>query len=169
MGDDGVSIANLFLQNAAKTPSKKAIVFEDETLTYEELAVKVGICVQNLRSIGVKEGEELRKTAWLYSVRIMADESYPDAHKAGRAAEDVGIWRFAPLGRAMVYTANIKEYFDFVCEKLESDRWFLARGPAGDVVEIERKRAASGYVYKNFGEFDLVSWLSVMQNPHDSL
>lgn len=112
----------------------------------------------------IKEGEELRKTAWLYSVRIMADESYPDAHKAGRAAEDAGIWRFAPLGRARVYTANIKEYFDFVCEKLESDRWFLARGPAGDVVEIEWQRVASGYAYKNFGEFDLVSWLSAMQN-----
>jgi len=59
MGDDGVSIANLFLQSAAKTPDKKAIVFEDETLTYEELAVKVGICVRNLQNIGVKEGSRI--------------------------------------------------------------------------------------------------------------
>jgi aminoglycoside N3'-acetyltransferase len=112
----------------------------------------------------VRDGGKLKKMAWLYSVRIMADESYPDAHKAGRAAEEVGIWRFAPLGRARVYTASIKEYFDFVCEKLEKDKWFLARGPAGDVVEIERQRVNSGYAYRDFGEFDKAAWLSAMQN-----
>lgn len=112
----------------------------------------------------IKDGERLKKTAWLYSVRIMADESYPDAHRAGRAAEEAGIWRFAPLGRARVYTAKVKEYFDFVCQKLEANKWFLARGPAGDVIEIESKRVNSGYVYKNFGEFDKATWLAAMQN-----
>ncbi len=112
----------------------------------------------------IKDGEELKKTAWIYSVRIMADESYPDAHKAGRAAENAGIWRFATLGRARVYTASINKYFNFVCEKLESNKWFLARGPEGDVVEIERRRVNSGYEYKNFGEFNEASWLSIMQN-----
>lgn len=47
MGYDG--IANLFLQNVSKTPDKVAIVFEDEALTYAELAGKVALCVKNFK------------------------------------------------------------------------------------------------------------------------
>ncbi len=59
MRDDKVNIANLFLRQVAKSPSKKAIVFEDEMLTYEELAQKTAICVYNLKAAGVKSGSHV--------------------------------------------------------------------------------------------------------------
>ncbi|MEF3191929.1 MAG: AAC(3) family N-acetyltransferase [Campylobacterales bacterium] len=105
----------------------------------------------------IKEGEEIKKRVWLYSVRILADESYPDAHRAGREAEEAGIWRFSKLGRARVYSARIRDYFEFVCAKLQSNRWYLARGPARDVLEIERKRVGVG-CFEAFGPFDPIRW-----------
>ena len=79
-------------------------------------------------------------TPWIYSVRFVGDESYPYAHIAGREAEKKGIWKYATLGRARVYVASTKEYFDFVMEKLKQNPFYLAKGPACDVIEKEKKR-----------------------------
>jgi len=79
-------------------------------------------------------------TPWIYSVRFNGDESYPYAHIAGREAEKEGIWKYAPLGRARVYVASCKEYFDFVIKKLQNNPFYLAKGPACDVIEKEKRR-----------------------------
>ena len=82
----------------------------------------------------------LEYTKWIYYVRFLGDESYPTAHKIGRLAEKEGIWKSAKLGRARVYAADYKEYFDFVMQHLKKDRWLLAKGPAIDVEKKERER-----------------------------
>ncbi len=79
-------------------------------------------------------------TPWIYSVRINADESYPNAHIAGREAEKAGIWNYSKLGRARVYVANTKEYFNFTMDKLKENSFYLAKGPNCDVIEKEKHR-----------------------------
>jgi len=80
------------------------------------------------------------KTPWIYSVRFVGDESYPYAHVAGREAEAEGIWKYKELGRARVYAASCKEYFNFVIKKLKHNPWYLAKGPAIDVIAREKDR-----------------------------
>ncbi len=79
-------------------------------------------------------------TPWIYSVRFVGEESYPYAHIAGREAEEQGIWNFSSLGRARVYAANTKEYFEFVMDKLKENPFYLAKGPACDVIAKEKLR-----------------------------
>jgi aminoglycoside N3'-acetyltransferase len=79
-------------------------------------------------------------TPWIYSVRFYGDESYPYAHIAGREAEANGIWKYSKLGRARVYVSPTKKYFDFVMDKLKQNPWYLAKGPAIDVIKEEKQR-----------------------------
>jgi len=95
-------------------------------------------------------------TPWIYSVRFVGDESYPYAHTAGREAEREGIWKFATLGRARVYVASCKEYFNFVMDKLYKNPWYLAKGPSIDVLEKEKKRV--NYLDVG-GEFVTGEWI----------
>jgi aminoglycoside N3'-acetyltransferase len=95
------------------------------------------------------------KTSWIYSVRFVGDESYPTAHIAGREAEKNGIWQYSSLGRARVYTANCKDYFNFVMEKLKKNRWYLAKGPAINVIEKEKRRIN----YEKEGQYITGEWI----------
>jgi aminoglycoside N3'-acetyltransferase len=85
-------------------------------------------------------------TPWIYSVRFVGVESYPYAHIAGREAENKGIWKFENLGRARVYAASCKKYFNFVMDKLKQNPWYLAKGPAIDVIEKEGKFEIYGII-----------------------
>jgi aminoglycoside N3'-acetyltransferase len=99
---------------------------------------------------------------WIYSVRFVGDESYPYAHTAGREAEKEGIWKYATLGRARVYVASCKEYFNFVMDKLHKNPWYLAKGPSIDVLEKEKKRVN----YLDIGgEFVTGEWIGNFLMP----
>ncbi|SVD41323.1 uncharacterized protein METZ01_LOCUS394177, partial [marine metagenome] len=76
----------------------------------------------------IKNGNWLVKTPWIYSCRILCEESMPTAYNAARLATKAGIWNFAPIGRARIYSAKINDYFEFICSHLEKDKWFLAKG-----------------------------------------
>ena len=88
----------------------------------------------------IKDGDNIQYVPWIYSVRALIPEALPYAHTAGREAERAGIWKASSLGRARVYTANCSEYFCFVMDKLRSNKWYLAKGPAVDVFEKEHER-----------------------------
>jgi len=92
---------------------------------------------------------------WIYSVRFMGDESYPYAHIAGREAENAKIWKYSNLGRARIYVSNCKKYFDFVMDKLKQNPWYLAKGPAIDVIEKEKQRVK----YQNTGKYITGEWI----------
>lgn len=83
----------------------------------------------------------LDDTWWVYSVPARIDQSFANAHRLGAMAVEEGIWRHAPLGRARVYVANYRAYFDFAMKKLAEDPWLLAAGPACDVFAEEDRRA----------------------------
>lgn len=91
--------------------------------------------------IRTRSGETLEhNSGWLYSVPILSEASRADAHLLGRLAAEAGIWRYAPLGRARVYVAGYRDYFQFAMKLLKDNPWIQAAGPAGSVVEMEEKR-----------------------------
>lgn len=112
----------------------------------------------------IKDGEHLQYLPWIYSVRALIDEALPYAHVAGREAESEGIWKSAPLGRARVYTANCGEYFSFVMDKLSANKWYLAKGPAVDVIAKEHERVP--YINPDAGMYaESGEWLGEFMVP----
>ena len=91
----------------------------------------------------IKEKDSLDYTYWIYNVSFLSSNSNATAHKVGRDAEKAGIWNYANLGRARVYVSNCVDYFNFVMDKLEHDKWSLAKGPQVDVESEEEKRMGS--------------------------
>lgn len=110
----------------------------------------------------VRTNKRTKPLSWIYTVRILVRESIANVHKAGRLAEESGIWQYAPLGRARVYTGGCREYFDFICEHLEKDKWFLATGPAGDPFNLEEERVGARLTRMAFSKFDPGLWLKTL-------
>jgi aminoglycoside N3'-acetyltransferase len=111
----------------------------------------------------IKYNGEINKTSWIYSVRILSKVSLPSAYKAGELSFAEGIWKHSQIGRAKIYSTRASEYFKFVCSYLEKDKWFLAKGPQCDVINIEKSRIDSKYKYIHFPSFNCISWLNILQ------
>ncbi|MBU1109296.1 MAG: DUF2172 domain-containing protein [Candidatus Riflebacteria bacterium] len=88
----------------------------------------------------IKEGDNTQTINWLYSVPLLHQASHSTGHKVARLAEQAGIWQFSNLGRARVYAADYRRYFDFTVEQLKKDPWMTADGPPADPLEIELQR-----------------------------
>lgn len=82
-------------------------------------------------------------STWLYSVRLSHDASRATGHKVAKLAVEEGIWQYAPLGRARVYVADYRRYFDFTIQQLGMDPWITAFGPPGDPTLLDQERISS--------------------------
>ncbi len=91
----------------------------------------------------LREGGVERKQGWIYSVRILADNGYPDARRLEEKARAAGVCRAAPLGRGEVLSVLCSEFFDLTRAELARDPWFTARGPACDPIRAEEERVQS--------------------------
>lgn len=88
----------------------------------------------------IKKDNEIIETAWLYSVPLLSPASRSTGHIAGNLATEANIWKFAELGRARVYAADYKEYFDFTVDLIKKDPWTTAFGPPADPLLLEQER-----------------------------
>lgn len=91
----------------------------------------------------IRDGAQVRRTGWLYFVRIMADNGYPDGSRLEACARQTGVCRAAPLGTGEVLAVEANPYFELTTRSLASDPWFTARGPAADPVALEAARVAA--------------------------
>ena len=89
----------------------------------------------------VVEDGEIVTLSWVFAVRIQNQAGRADSHRLGKLATEAGIWKYVPLGRGRVYTANYKDYFDFTCEMVDQDPWLLAYGPPGDPRKLDEECA----------------------------
>lgn len=78
--------------------------------------------------------------AWVYSVRILADNGIPDGRKMEAMAQKNDLCRLARVGRGQVCSINSEKYLDFGLQALSGEPWLSARGPAGDPLKLERLR-----------------------------
>jgi aminopeptidase-like protein/aminoglycoside N3'-acetyltransferase len=81
-----------------------------------------------------------RKEGWIYNVRILADNSYPDNSRVERKARELGICRAAEVGYGQVLAVDSREHFALIADLLSSDPWYTAKGPAADPVALEQAR-----------------------------
>jgi len=107
---------------------------------YVEEMASVPFRFKKLFTGHIRNGKKLQKAGWLYNVRILSENGYPDGTRLDRRAVSEGICRVARLGRGEIRGVECQEYFDLTLTALKEDPWFTAAGPAGDPVELERER-----------------------------
>ena len=91
----------------------------------------------------IRENGVVRKTGWVYNVRLLAEEAWPDGSLLAARARDTGRCRVASVGGGEIAAISCRELFDLTESVLAEDRWSTARGPAGDPVALERVRVES--------------------------
>lgn len=88
----------------------------------------------------IRQEEMEAMEAWVYSVRILAENGIPDGRRLAALAEENHLCRQASLGRGQICCIDSSKYFDFGMQALASDPWLSAKGPAADSLELERVR-----------------------------
>ncbi|MGE5716011.1 MAG: DUF4910 domain-containing protein [Acidobacteriota bacterium] len=88
----------------------------------------------------IREDGIVRKTGWIYNVRILANNGWPDGSKLETRARQTGRCRIARVGAGEVSAISCRDLFDLTKDALAEDSWMTARGPAGDPVALEKAR-----------------------------
>lgn len=81
-----------------------------------------------------------RRQGWVYNVRLMAENAYPDGTRLDARARDRAVCRAVKLGRSEVLVVEAEAYHTLTLECLAADPWFTAKGPPGDPVRLEEAR-----------------------------
>jgi aminoglycoside N3'-acetyltransferase len=88
----------------------------------------------------IKTENRIQETSWLYTVPLLHTASRSTGHLAGKLATEAQIWNYAELGRARVYVADYRKFFDFTVNLIKQNPWTTAFGPPDDPFTLERKR-----------------------------
>ena len=117
----------------------------DEATSRHHVEERVGVPYRfkKLFTGKVKENGTFRKMGWVYYVRILADNAFPDGSRLASLAEEEGICRPVPVGAGRVRVVSCRAFDDLTERALRRDPWFTARGPAGDPIELEKARVGA--------------------------
>ncbi len=88
----------------------------------------------------VTDRGQSRKRGWIYNVRIMADNGYPDGRRLEQLARDEGVCRAERIGCGELLVVEAPAYHALTLWALANDPWYTARGPEVNPVEAERSR-----------------------------
>jgi aminopeptidase-like protein len=91
----------------------------------------------------IVEGGKSLKSGWVYSVRILADNGFPDGSRLEALARDAGVCRAAGVAEGEQLMEDAREYRDLTMRALADDPWLTARGPAHDPVALEDARVGA--------------------------
>ena len=110
---------------------------------YAEEVVGVPGRFKKLFTGQIRENGQTRKQGWIYNVRILADNFYPDGSRLEKLARETGVLKVARVGDGEVLGIEAKRYFDLTAEQLRKDPFFTVRGPATDPVAAEDARVGA--------------------------
>lgn len=112
---------------------------------YVEERVGVPFRYKKLFTGHIRDGATVRKTGWVYSVRILADNGYPDGRRIKARARETGVCRAAAVGEGggEVLVVETPAYHALLARMIAEDPWVSARGPAGDPVALEDARVGA--------------------------
>jgi aminopeptidase-like protein/aminoglycoside N3'-acetyltransferase len=110
---------------------------------FVEEAIGVPFRYKKLFTGQIRENGRVRTTGWIYNVRILAENGWPDGSKVERQARETNRCRVARVGQGEVAAIGCRDLFDLTKALLARDRWSTARGPAGDPVALERARVGA--------------------------
>ena len=107
----------------------------------------------------IREGEQLKATSWLYSVRALIENSLPDTEEIGISAFNKGIWKKSKLGSKDIYCCNCQEYFEFALNEVKNTPWLVAKGPEVNPLDAEKKRTGEECHPLITSDFNSLVWL----------
>ena len=110
---------------------------------YTEERVGVPFRYRKLFTGRIKDGADYRPQGWVYNVRILADNGFPDGSRLAQLAADAGIARTAAVGNGEVVAVPSQAFHELTRRLLAEDTWSTARGPAGDPVQLEAERTGA--------------------------
>lgn len=88
----------------------------------------------------IRDNGATRKQGWIFNVRILADNFYPDGTRLEALARETGAVRVAPLGRGEVLGIEATRFFELTAEQLRRDPMFTVKGPVAEPVAAESAR-----------------------------
>lgn len=98
---------------------------------------------------GIKQGNgDIHYGYWVYSVPARIKQSSGQAHILGGLAVKEGIWRYAKLGRARVYVADYKDYFEFAMSLMKKNKWLMTHGEVCNVLKEDQKKMNKSFPIK---------------------
>lgn len=92
----------------------------------------------------IRDGERLRRQGWVYNVRILADNGFPDGERLTERAFATGIARRFPFADEDVTVVRARPFHELTRQLIAADPWATGRGPAGDPVALEEARVGGG-------------------------
>ena len=107
---------------------------------YAEEIVGVPFRFKKLFTGLIRDQGRAYKTGWVYYVRIMADNGYPEGGRLEQRARERGICGAARVGRGEILAIDSQDYYQLTAEAIADDPWCTARGPSGDPAALERAR-----------------------------
>lgn len=107
---------------------------------YAEEMVGVPFRFKKLFTGVIHEPKKTYKTGWMYNVRIMAPNGFPDGSRIEQHARKRGFCRAASVGCGEVLAIACQDLFELTTAAIAEDPWATARGPAGDPVALEEAR-----------------------------
>ncbi|MFA5597121.1 MAG: AAC(3) family N-acetyltransferase [Pusillimonas sp.] len=127
---------------------------------YADYICKVPFRYDKLFLGKIKDENKLQEFTWLYSVPLLHSASRSTGHLAGNLATEAKIWNYSDLGRARVYIADYKKYFDFTVNLIKNNPWTTAFGPPGDPILLERERVNVKPELQSLDNFELNDMLN---------
>src|SRR5258705_2313233 len=109
---------------------------------YIEEIAEVPFRFKKLFTGQIRNGDEMQKLGWVYNVRIMSENGYPDGKRLEQKAIETGLCHVARIGRGEIKAIDCRDYFNFALQEMNVDPWLTAQGPAGDPVELEKRRVS---------------------------
>jgi aminopeptidase-like protein/aminoglycoside N3'-acetyltransferase len=88
----------------------------------------------------IRDNGATRKQGWIYNVRILAENFYPDGGRLEALARERGDVAVVQVGRGEILGIEARHYFDLTAEQLERDPMYTVRGPAADPIKAENAR-----------------------------
>ncbi len=84
------------------------------------------------------------RQGWVYNVRILADNGFPDGRRLAERSLAKGIARSVRVGAGALVAVRSRALHELTLELLAADPWSTARGPAGDPAALEAGRVGGG-------------------------
>jgi aminopeptidase-like protein/aminoglycoside N3'-acetyltransferase len=109
-------------------------------LHYVEETAGVPFRYKKLFTGRIGQNGRMNKQGWISSEPIQAANGFPDGTRLEKMARSEGQCSVAEVGLGEVLSIDCKSFYELASRQLARDPWFTARGPAGDVVELENAR-----------------------------
>ena len=85
-----------------------------------------------------KDREDVYQETWVYNVKFMTPNCYPDGSRLDKKAREIGLSQITQVGRSEILAIKSQEFFELTYQELTRDPWYTAKGPAINPIELKK-------------------------------